>query len=148
MATRTTRIDRLLGIGGFIVGGGGIGVWVVYHLVEIDKPGRPAEAIDFVMFGLVLFTLAAVILLAIRHFVAHRGGSGGRWLGWGCGAAVLAALFMALTIEPLVTEGDWREYINTNYGGAPPILLAALGLTGCGIGLLLDLRTRPVTEGR
>lgn len=134
------QLDRILGIGGLVVGLAGVGIWLAAQFVGFDDPGEPGGAFSWAVFGLVLFSLAGVILLRVRHNAAHAGGGGSRWVRWGTVAAIVCVLLMLLAAEPLFTDGDWGAYITEDFPLAPPALLAGLALAACAQGLRRNLR--------
>lgn len=134
------QLDRVLGISGLFVGLTGVGIWLSAQFVGFDDPGEPGGPFSWAVFGLVLFSLAGVILVRVRHTTAHAGGGGTRWVRWGTVAAVVCVLLMVLAGEPLFTDVDWGRYITNDFPLAPPALLAGLALAACAQGLLRDLR--------
>lgn len=135
------QLDRILGYVGLALGALGVGVWLGAEIVGFDDYGRPGGAFAWSAFWLVVLSVVGAILLTVRHFVGYSGGAGRRWIGWGCGIAVLCALLMVgPAAEPLYTGGGWDRFITNDFPAALPVMMAGLAAAFCGFGLLRDVR--------
>ena len=135
------RLDRALGIGGLAIGLAGVGIWLAAQFVVFDDPGEPGGAGSWAVFGLVLFSLASVLLLRRRYSAARADGKSSHWIRWGSVVAILCALLtVPAVVEPLFLGGDWDKWITKDFIGAPPLLLAGVALAACSLGLILGLR--------
>ena len=136
------QADRIFGFTGLILGLIGIVVWIAALVVGFDDYGTPGGALAWSVFWLMAISLVGAILLTVRHFACHSGGDGSRWVGWGCGIAILTILLMVgPAAEPLYTDGDWDRIVTNDFPTAMPVMMAGLSFALCGLGLLRDLRT-------
>ena len=135
------RFDRILGVSGLILGALGVVVWIVALVVGFDDYGRPGGLLAWSVFWLMVLSMVGAILLTVRHFTVFSGGAGSRWVGWGCGIAILTILLIAgPAAEPLYTDGDWDRFVTNDFPAAIPVKMAGLSFALCGFGLLRDYR--------
>lgn len=135
------QFDRILGFAGLILGLIGVGVWLSAEVTGYEEYGLPGGTFAWTAFGILVMSVIGAIVITVRHRAAHSGGKGKRWVGWGCGLAILCALLMAGPgAEPLYTDGNWDRFITNDFPAALPVMMAGLAVTCCGFGLLRDLR--------
>jgi hypothetical protein len=121
-------VDRILGVGGYSIAGLAIAAGLVAQWTGVEWLGWTA-------FGLAVMSACGVIVLTVRHLIAHRARPGFVWIGaaW----VVVVVGWFVIWLIPGDSAGLNRETLEslaTSEVAAPSVVFGlALGLASVGI---------------